>query len=462
MNGHWSESDNVVRRYQEIDSTLEVQRPIAFLVATNRMFNLDAFCETLLESLRGSRVLVPGKEGLLHLYLASEKSVPTLLPQRFQEILTYTPLPFDEKGSNNIGATRKRQIELAELACSQLEYPILVVLDDDLTFEVLTVTDGQPVNTYPFSYVHEVYLFAQNHPCDVALGGVTGAPPLPATSCMRTFLQDFLGTQSTSKKTEERWSDTDYYYDLSEKRTCWQTWPTLSSNADTSSVQHALNQMFHTGPSNRPLVYIPNEKTPQSRIVRGGNTVVFNPDFLLKINHPDLPRRGDTLWAILASENGAKILDFPYPLHHIRSDDVNIASMKQLGYGIGRVFSKSLKKRMSDDLIGAAMQRAMVNGGDLSRIYLGRLEHQLHLVGDCLDLLERAEKFIDDGSENQGFWGMSLNERISFCDKARSILDSIKLHLNEKINLVKMTSEMSTLKIKAMRYDARQAMGDGQ
>ena len=456
MNGHWSEYAATMGRYQGIESQLEVQRPIAFLIATNRNFNLEAFCDSLLESLRGSRVLAPGKEGLLHLYLASEKSVPTLLPQRFQGFLTYTPLPFHEKESNNIGATRKRQIELAELACVQLDDPILVVLDDDLTFEAVTVTDGKPVKNYPFSYVHEVYLFAQNHPCDVALGGVTGAPPLPATSCMRTFLQDFLGTQSSSKKTKERWSDTDYYYDLSETRTCWQTWPTLSLNNGPCSVQNALNQMFHTGPCDRPLVYIVDEKTPEPRIVRGGNTVVFNPEFLLKINHPDLPRRGDSIWAILASECGASILDFPYPLHHTRNVDVKITSMQKIP------FRKSLEKRMSDDLIGAAMQRAMTNDGNMLSIYIDRLKHQLQLVEECLELLVQAKKFIDDGSEDQGFWALSMKERDAFCDEAGTILDSLKLHLKGKINQVEVTSEISSLKIKAMRYDARQAMGEGK
>ena len=456
MSGHWSESEDTMRRYQAIESRLEVQRPIAFLIATNRKFNLEAFCDTLLESLRGSRFFAPEQECLLHLYLASEISVAPLLPPRFQDILTYTALPFHEKGSNNIGATRKRQIELAGLACVQLDDPILVVLDDDLTFEALTLTDGRPIKTYPFSYVHEVYLFHQNHPCDVALGGVTGAPPLPATSCMRTFLQDFLGTQSSSKNTSERWIDIDYYYDLSEARTCWQTWPSLSSNSEACPVQDALNQMFHTGPGNRPLVYIANETTPQPRIVRGGNTVVFNPELLLKINHPDLPRRGDSLWAILASESGASILDFPYPLHHTRNVDANITSMQK------NSFRESLEKRMADDLIGAAMQRAMVNGESVLPIYLGRMENQLQLVGECLELLERAKKFIDDGSEEQGFWAMSLRERTSFCDDARNILDSLKLHLEQKINQVEKTSEMSSLKIKAMRYDAQQAMEEGQ
>ena len=453
MNEHWSESEVAMRRYQDIDSTLEAQRPIAFLIATNRMFNLEAFCETLLESLRGSRLLEQSyQECSLHLYLASQKSAPTILPQRFQEILTYTLLPYDEEGSNNIGATRKRQIELAELACVQLEDPILVVLDDDLTFEALTLRDGQPVKTYPFSYVHEVYLFAQNHPCDVALGGVTGAPPLPATSCMRTFLQDFLGIQSTAKDTDERWSESDYYYDLSETRVCWQTWPTLSSKIDSSPVETALNQLFHTGSDNRPLVYIANENTPQPRIVRGGNTVVFNPEFLLKINPPDLPRRGDSIWAILASELGASILEFPFPLHHTRSLDVKISSMQ----------IESLEKRMSDDLIGAAMQKAMLSGGNVLPIYLGRMKQQLQLVRECLELLEEAKKFIDDGSEDRGFWAMSMKERTTFCDRARGILDSLKSHLMEKKYRVEVTSEISSLKIKAMRYDARQAMEEGQ
>ena len=125
-------------------------------------------------------------------------------------------------------------------------------------------------------------------------------------------------------------------------------------------------------------------------------------------------------------------------------------------------FKKSLEKRMSDDLIGAAMLRAMINGENVLPIYLGRLKHQLQLLEECLELLERAKKFIDDGSDVHGFWAMSLKERTSFCDEARTILDSLKLHLKGKIHQVEVTSEMSSLKIKAMRYDARQAMEEGQ
>lgn len=459
MNRHWSSHTPSVERYHAIDSMLDGKRPIAFLIATNRDFNLKAFCDSLLESLRGSRLLQrTGKEKLLHLYLACDGHEAVRLPRNIRGNMSLTALPFHEQGENNIGAARRRQVELACLACVQLGDPILVVLDDDLTFEGLIVADGRPVKTYPFSFVHEIYLFERNHACDVALGGVTGAPPLPATSSMRTFLQDFLGVQSASKTTKQRWSDIDYYYDLSETRTCWESWPTLSPTNTASPVQHALNQMFHSGPENRPLVYLPSKKTPQSRIVRGGNTVVFNPEFLTKIDHPDLPRRGDSIWSILAKEQGATILEFPFPLYHTRNSEVNINARR----GSKGPFITSLKNRMNDDLFGASIQRAMLNHSEFHRIYIGRLKRQLGLIKQCIELLQRAEEFIDDGSEVVGYWAMKLEDREIFSTVAKNILDALEIELIKQINTVEETTRMATLLIKALRYDARQTMEEGQ
>ena len=56
---------------------------------------------------------------------------------------------------------------------------------------------------------------------------------------------------------------------------------------------------------------------------------------------------------------------------------------------------------------------------------------------------------------------MSLKERISFCDEARKILDSLKFHLKEKFNQIEETSDNSILRIKAMRFDARLAKEEG-
>ena len=181
---------------------------------------------------------------------------------------------------------------------------------------------------------------------------------------------------------------------------------------------------------------------------------MFNPEFLLKIDHPNLPRRGDSLWAILATENGASILDFPYPLYHTRDSNLEITSMD-------KSLIESLEKRMSDDLIGAAMQRAMLNDDNFLPVYQARMSNQLRLIQECFELLEKAKKFIDNGSEKHGFWAMSLKERTSFCDEAKRIIDSLRIHLKEKLNQIEKTSDNSMLRIKAMRFDARMAMEEG-
>ena len=447
---HWATSQLMRKRYEIVDELCASLRPIAFIIATNRTFNIQAFCKSLRASLEGSQLQEKIQQGpLIHLYIACNKPSEILLPSEYQNFLSLNSLPFDEKQSNNIGSSRKRQVELAALACLDLDEPILILLDDDLTFEVLIVENGHPTKSYPFSYIHEVYLFAKNHPCDVALGGVTGAPPLPATSCMKTFLQDFLNAQSISDQTIERWNDPDYYYDLSETRSCWKNWPTLSANNESPSVQRALNQMFHCGPENRPLVYIPSKQKPQPRIVRGGNTVVFNPQYLFNIDHPNLPRRGDSIWSILAKEQGASILDFPFPLFHTRTLDISIISMQK------KPFRESLKDRMNHDLLGAAMQRAILDNSSILPFYTGRMERQFRLIEECVELLLTAKQLTSDGSERNGYWAMKIEDREAFGAIAITILSLLKDDLKSKMSMVQKTAEEAMLLIKSMRCDAQ-------
>tara|TARA_B110001452_G_scaffold48232_1_gene36851 strand:- start:1277 stop:2686 length:1410 start_codon:yes stop_codon:yes gene_type:complete len=449
---HWATSSLMRKRYETVDELGTSLRPIAFILATNRTFNIQGFCKSLHLSFEGSQLPKKMQQSrLMHLYLASSKPQEILLPDEYQNSLTLHSLPFDEAQSNNIGSSRKRQVELAAVACLDLNEPILIVLDDDLTFEALTIEDGHPIKSYPFSYVHEVYLFEKSHPCDVALGGVTGAPPLPATSCMKTFLQDFLNVKPTSNSTIERWNDPDYYYDLSETRSCWKTWPTLSANNESPSVQRALNQMFHSGPENRPLVYIPSKQIPQPRVVRGGNTVVFNPQYLFSINHPNLPRRGDSIWSILAKEQEASILEFPFPLYHTRTLDISITSMQK------KPFIKSLKHRMNHDLLGAAMQRAMLDNSEILPFYIGRIGRQLRLNEECMELLCSAKQLIDDGSKTNGYWAMNTADQDAFVAIATTILCLLNDELKRKTDMADETSEKAMLLIKSMRYDAQKA-----
>ena len=446
MAQHWTQSSSMRERYETIDEYYRNLRPIAFVIATNRTFNINEFCKSLLLSLKGSRLEKNMQGNLLHLYLACKSSQDRVLHPTYKNLLVIHSFKFDEQRTHNIGLSRKKQVELAEFACLELNEPILVMLDDDLTFESLVIKDGYPTKCYPFSYIHEIYLFAINYPCDIALGDVTGAPPLPATSSMRTFLQDFVGFQSKSKKTEKRWEESDYYYDLSETRSCWENWPRLPLTDGPTSVQSALNQMFHSGPENRPLVYIPSERTPQPRIVRGGNTIVFNPQYLCEIEHPPLPRRGDSIWSILAKEQGATILEFPIPLYHTRMSETSVASMQK------RPFSSSLKNRMSDDLLGASIQRSMLTEEEILPIYIGRINRQLNLVEECFELLQHASQFVDDCSESHGYWAMSVKEQRTFLAVATELLNSLKMELKVKKDLAKETTKEAAQLVRFMRY----------
>ena len=158
---------------------------------------------------------------------------------------------------------------------------------------------------------------------------------------------------------------------------------------------------------------------------------MFNPQFLYEIEHPPLPRRGDSIWTILAKEQGATIMEFPIPLYHTRTSETSVASMQK------RPFSSSLKNRMSDDLLGASIQRSMLTEEEILPIYVSRINRQLNLVEECFELLQDASQFVDDCSESHGYWAMSVKEQRTFLAVATELLNSLKMELKMKKDLAK-------------------------
>ena len=57
---------------------------------------------------------------------------------------------------------------------------------------------------------------------------------------------------------------------------------------------------------------------------------------------------------------------------------------------------------------------------------------------------------------------MKLEDREIFSTVAKNILDALENELIKQINTVEDTTRMATLLIKALRYDARQTMEEGQ
>jgi hypothetical protein len=447
---NWQENSELVEVYQSIDEEAVNYnlRPITFLIATDRNFSYASFIRSLEESLKGSLILET--RNLLHLFVAhNDSEVPLQAPEWLK--IVPQQLKSVQKNENNIGAMRICQTELATQAVKELQNPILVVMDDDLRFESLTVKDTILELSFPFSYVHELYLFHKKYECDVALGGVTGSPPLPATSSIRTFIGDILSDPEKVNKNPSRWHDIDYYYDLSETRETWEPWSTTTSlkgHAVNSNEHGFFDQMFLSGPRHRPLVLLeePRRVTPQKTITRGGNTIIFNHRFLTEIEHPKLRRRGDSIWAILASEKGARILAFPAPLYHDRAN---------LTYTY-----EALERRMTDDLFGTALQRAMTTSlEDFEFIFSNRISRQEVLLRESISLLEESLTKITKARGVAGsLWAMKRKMRERFIKESMNILKSLLSGLeqfeSETVEMVKY----SNMLVKSLRYDLQRVV----
>lgn len=448
MNLSWQNDEALIEIYNEIDNLAFERklRPIVFIIATNRKFDLTSFEQSLSESLKGSAIC--NIKGLMHLFVGHTNFIPS---QNKCDFLSVKKVKMDSPELNkkdDIGCIREFQRKLARKACENFENPIIVIMDDDLRFESLMLENEQLKLGYPFSYVHEIYNFSNQFECDVALGSVTGSPPLPATSCMRTFLQDFLSTE-IQKNNSENWNELDYYYDLSETRNNWDAWKIIQKpDVSQNNAEYFLNQMFFTCSKNRPLIIsqLPSNKVPYETVIRGGNTVIYNSKYITEIVHPKLPRRGDAIWAILALEKNAKILKFSAPLYHDRDNETYNAS--------------NLKQRMVDDIFGASLQRAMLqNLDDFEKILGNRIKRQLETIHDCLRLINLIENTYAKKRGIIGtFWGLTKKEQKVFIKTAKSKLVYLQKHLiNYSLTICKNV-EKGTILAKSLRYDLTKVM----
>jgi hypothetical protein len=242
----------------------------------------------------------------------------------------------------------------------QEDNPIIAWLDDDLSFETLIARAGVPIEAHAWSWLHEVWSFHDYHPAiSIGLGDVTGAPPLPASSTITSSLRDLVASQHNLpiNADENRWTQVDYYYDISEERSDFSAWPMIH-RVDEFTDSRLLHELLVNGSIARPLVATSTSisQARPNRYVRGGNTVIFESRWMHEINHPNIARRGDTIWILRAEKSGAKISHFPIPLHHLRE-------RMNGGWDSRRTsFLSSWRNRIEDDLIGSSVQRWLLNG----------------------------------------------------------------------------------------------------
>ena len=120
-----------------------------------------------------------------------------------------------------------------------------------------------------------------------------------------------------------------------------------------------------------------------------------------------------------------------------------------------RPFRESLKHRMNHDLLGAAMQRAMLDNSEVLPYYTDRVGRQLRLIEECMELLFTAKQLINDGSGKNGYWAMNIEDQEAFVAIATTILSLLKDELKRKMSIAQKTAEEAMLLIKSMRSDAQ-------
>jgi hypothetical protein len=215
---------------------------------------------------------------------------------------------------------------------------------------------------------------------DVLIGGVTGAPPIPAGAAVRTQLADlqsFLWGAARHAPGEPapeaepvnrrfREGRRDYYHDLARRETGHleaSFLPEATAPDLASAVAYVLGrserilageQLFRSlsAPEGDPLAHA----SPSS--FRGGNTLIFELDLLRDV--PNLSprvagrrlRRSDMIWAAIARlARGRSVVAAPIVVEHDRSKDpIEGPSHEKLlddilGYAFFRAFEEHMGSR---------------------------------------------------------------------------------------------------------------------
>ncbi|MCL4447063.1 MAG: glycosyltransferase [Candidatus Thermoplasmatota archaeon] len=287
-----------------------------------------------------------------------------------------------------------------------LTNPVIWILDDDVRLDDLGLNNTRLDEGEFMDYLSSL----RSEGCSIAIGKISGDPPLPAASMVRTQLLDFLfnlqaltNPSSSTPKSQKKEAEngviseryTDYYYDLTLRHyghleaPSWYVTDTEDTSAST--LRHMLENfpLINSGVNLfRPVVPSSDQETTEGGIpVRGGNTLVFDPECLrtfpniAPVTDRTTFRRGDTVWALLNQEVGGrnvltrrkKVVSIPLSLRQDRR------------YGVD---SKLALRTTIDDIYGASLVRTL-------KQFLTSTRERLGDGASAHDLLSSSSEQID-------------------------------------------------------------------
>lgn len=254
-----------------------------------------------------------------------------------------------------------------------LENPVVWILDDDVRLNNIKYQKDR----IDFTDLRRIISNLINDGVSVAIGGISGDPPLPVSSSIRVqLLEMFYALRSISfisRSSPLEWEVAyrnylkgtypDYYYDTTLAHYGHLETPLdHRPDQDIDVLTEKIGHFYRGHDSFRPAKEVAG--TSSTIITRGGNTMVLDVDVLKTypnsapiVNGIDL-RRGDTLWAILVENLGTEmmlrrkksVISIPLSIEQERHD--NVATSYLLGDKLisdiwGTSFTKAFKNTLN-------------------------------------------------------------------------------------------------------------------
>ena len=243
--------------------------------------------------------------------------------------------------------------------------PVVWILDDDIRMDYLT-DEGSKLKLQPKDVIFEIDR-VRGEGYDIALGPITGDPPIPGICMLRCQLLDFLfylrliekyGIKRSLSKLHKFPNQSqdyhDFYYDLSEFRFDHLEQPFVNIHV-LKDQKELLADRFHKvikgKASFRPVfLSISDHQNVAKNPVRGANSFIFNLESLR--NFPNISpiingitaRRSDSLWLTLNKYvQNMKIGSIDVPIRHERNFD-KIHSLEKLA---GDIYGSSFVKAIN-------------------------------------------------------------------------------------------------------------------
>ena len=230
-----------------------------------------------------------------------------------------------------------------------LQGAVAWILDDDVVLEGLGYGPNGSVQARDVDYVSAIRQLKKTG-ADIVLCEVTGDPPLPSLSCIRTQLVDlyhnlhrlasmspeFLFPDLRDENRLARLDNPDYYYDLSSRDTCHLELPFwFETEGKSLTAEEVFREM--TGRLSgimsgiqvfRPLVRSESGDagaTLSPSLNRGPATLVFDlqalrefPNTVPSVNGVDM-RRSDMVWSLLNRfTGGSEVVQASLPVRQVR------------------------------------------------------------------------------------------------------------------------------------------------